>query len=269
MKRIISFSVAFILLLMYAIPVFAADGHDPRVVDNAELLSQSEIQELTEKLDEISERQQLDVVVVTTNTIDGKSPMAYADDYYDYHNYGYGEGKDGVLLLLSMEDRDWWISTTGYGITAFTDAGIQLIGNEIVQYLSTGDYFAGFKLFADEADKFITQARKGQPYDVGSLPKEKKKFFDLKSALISLAIAAVIALVVVLSIKSKYKPVKFKANASDYLVQDSFNLTGAFDNFLYSNVSKTARSDDSSSSGGSSTHSGSSGTSHGGGGGKF
>ncbi len=268
MKRIISFSVAFILLLMYAVPVFATDGHDPRVVDNAELLTQSQIEELTEKVDEISERQQLDVVIVTTNSIDGKSPMAYADDYYDYHNYGYGANKDGVLLLLSMEDRDWWISTTGYGITAFTDAGIQLIGNEIVQYLSSGDYFGGFKLFADEADRFITKARTDKPYDVGNLPKAKKKLFDAKAALISLVIAAVIAFVVILSIKSKYKPVKFQPNASDYLVSDSFNLTGAFDNFLYSNVSKTARSD-SSSSGGSSTHSGSSGTSHGGGGGKF
>ena len=268
MKRIINFSVTLMLLLILAFPAFAEETHDARVVDNASLLTQSEVEELTAKLDEISERQQLEVVIVTTNTIDGKSPMAYADDYYDYHNYGYGANKDGVLLLLSMEDRDWWISTTGYGITAFTDAGIQLIGKEIVQYLSEGDYYGGFNLFAEEADRFVTQAKTGQPYDVGSLPKEKKKFFDAKSALIALGIAAVIALVVVFSIKSKYKPVKFKSNASDYLVQDSFVLTGSFDNFLYSNVSKTARSD-SSSGGGSSTHSGSSGTSHGGGGGKF
>ena len=267
-KRLLSFSVVLMLLLITAIPAFAEETHDPRVVDNAELLTQQQITDLTEKVDEISERQQLDVVIVTTKSTEGKSPMAYADDYFDYNNYGYGESKDGVLLLLSMEDRDWWISTTGYGITAFTDAGIQLIGEEIVPYLSAGDYYGGFNMFASEADKFVTQAKSGTPYDVGSLPKAKKKFFNAKGALGSLVAGLVVALIIITSIKSKYKPVKFKTNAADYLVDGSLQLTGAFDNFLYSNVSKTARSD-SSSGGGSSTHSGSSGTSHGGGGGKF
>ena len=267
-KRVLSFTIALFLVLIYALPVFAAgETHDPRVVDDAELLTNEQIQQLTEKLDEISERQQLEVVVVTANTLGGKSPMVYADDYYDYHNYGYGESKDGVLLLVSMEDRDWYISTTGYGITAFTDAGIQHIGDEIASYLTSKDYYKAFDLFADEADKFVTQAKSGSPYDVNSLPKPKKNFFNAKSLLISLVVALAIAFVIITMIKKSYKPVQFKSNASDYLVQDSLMLTGAYDNFLYSNVTKTARSD--SSSGGSSTHTGSSGTSHGGGGGKF
>ncbi len=266
-KRIISFSFALLLLLAYAIPVFAAEVHDARVVDNAELLSTQEKADLTAQLDEISERQQLEVVVVTVNSLEGKTPMEYADDFYDYNNYGYGESNDGVLLLVSMEDRDWWISTTGYGITAFTDAGIQHIGGEVASYLSSRDYYDGFKLFGEEADKFITQAKTGTPYDSGNLPKAKKKFFSAKSLLIALVIGLVVAAIIVFSIAKSYKPVRFKANASDYLVNGSLQLTGMYDRFLYSNVSKTARNDD--SGGGSSTHSGSSGTSHGGGGGKF
>ena len=53
----------------------------------------------------------MDLVVVTANTLGGKSPMEYADDYYDYNGYT----DDGALLLVSMEDRDWWISTKGSG----------------------------------------------------------------------------------------------------------------------------------------------------------
>ncbi len=45
---------------------------------------------------------------------------------YDYCEYGYGADKDGVLLLISTEDNDVYISTCGYGITAFTDAGIKV-----------------------------------------------------------------------------------------------------------------------------------------------
>ena len=268
-KRILSFSIALLLLMIYALPVFAAgETHDPRVVDDGEFLSQEEVSELTQKLDEISERQQFEVVVVTTTHLDGKSPMAYADDYYDYHNYGYGENHDGILLLIAIEgeNRKWWISTTGYGITAFTDAGISLIGEELVPYLKSGNFSGAFNLFAEEADKFVTKAKEGKPYDVGNLPK--RVTFSAKSLLIAFVAALVISFIIIKIIQGKYKPVQFKSNASDYLVNGSLQLTGSYENFMYSSVSKTTRSD-SSSGGGSSTHSGSSGTSHGGGGGSF
>ena len=90
--------------------------------------------------------------------------MAYADDYYDYNGYGAGADNDGILLLLSMEDRDWWISTTGYGIDAFTDYGIDVIGDEIVPDLSNGDYYSAFTEFIDLTDDFLAEAEKGNPY---------------------------------------------------------------------------------------------------------
>lgn len=53
----------------------------PRLVDRAVLLSELEEEELEARLDEISERQQADVVVVTVNSLDGKSAQDYADDF--------------------------------------------------------------------------------------------------------------------------------------------------------------------------------------------
>ena len=52
----------------------------PRLVDRADLLSELEEEELEARLDEISERQQADVVVVTVNSLDGKSAQDYADE---------------------------------------------------------------------------------------------------------------------------------------------------------------------------------------------
>ena len=115
-------------------------GDKDRVVDDADLLSASEETALREKLDEIRVRQKMDIVIVTAETLNGAAPADYADDTYGYNGYGYGNNKDGLLLLISMEDRDWYISTTGYGITAFTDAGIQYIGSKIKEPLSDGDY---------------------------------------------------------------------------------------------------------------------------------
>lgn len=121
----------------------------PRLVDQADLLSSSEERALLKELDEVSERLGFDVVVVTAMTLGGKSPRAYADDFFDYNGYGFGSAADGALLLVSMEDRDWWISTYGYGITAITKAGISYIGEKLVPYLKGGKYAEAFSAYAD------------------------------------------------------------------------------------------------------------------------
>ena len=57
----------------------------PRLVDRADLLSELEEEELEARLDEISEREQVDVIIVTTNSLEGKTAQAYADDYFIDH----------------------------------------------------------------------------------------------------------------------------------------------------------------------------------------
>ena len=237
-----------------------------RVVDTAQLLTTDEVKSLTEKINEISERQQFDIVVVTVNSLDGKTPQEYADDYYDYNGYGFGENNDGCLLLISLEDRDWYISTTGYGITAFTDAGIEYIGKQLVDDMGDEKWFKAFTNFADLADDFVTQAKSGNPYDAGRLPKSVGGI--IKSILLSLGIGLFAAFIITNKIKKNYtKAVHEKADARDYLVNGSLQVTGSYDNFLHTNVTRRAIPKDDSS--GSSTHTSSSGTTHGGEGGKF
>ena len=62
----------------------------PRLVDKAGLLNESEASNVLSKLDTISEELKFDVIVVTVNSLDGKTPTQYADDFFDYNGYGYG-----------------------------------------------------------------------------------------------------------------------------------------------------------------------------------
>lgn len=258
----------FVLLVSFScVSSVFADGNAPsRLVDDAELLTFTEETELISILNEISERQSLDVIVVTVNSLNGKNPRAYADDYYDQNNYGFGSQKDGVLLLVAMETRDYYISTSGYGIRAFTDAGIEHMGNVIEDYLGSGDYNGAFSTYADLCDEYITKAKNGSPYDTGNMPKGQYNI--MQYVLISLTIGFIIALIVTGIMRSKLKSVRFKSGASDYMKKDSFVLTQSKDIYLYRHVSRRAKPKD-NNSGGSSTHSSSSGKSHGGGGGKF
>lgn len=265
-KRILTVLFALVLCMVVVIPTFAASDL-PRLVDNADLLTDSEESTLLSKLNEISERQQTDVVVVTADTLDGKTPMDYADDFYDYNGYGFGADKDGVLLLVSLEDRDWWMSTTGYGITAITDAGIEYISEKFLSDLSDGDYADAFTTYAELCDDFFTQARSGQPYDTGHMPKQP--FNIARNLLIALIVGFVIALIATGVMKGKLKTVRFQSAASNYVKANSMNVTESRDMFLYTHVDRRAKPKDTDSSSGSSTHTSSSGSTHGGGGGKF
>ena len=237
----------------------------PRLTDEADLLSDSEEKDLLAKLDEISDRQKCDVVVATVNSLEGKTAMEYADDFYDYNGYGYGEERDGIILLISMEDRDWWMSTCGYGITAFTDAGQKYMSDKFIPMVSDGEYADAFTKYADLCDEFLTQAKTGEPYDKSNMPKESLNIIWLP---IDLAVGLFAAFIVASLKKSKLKTVRRKAAAQDYVVDGSFRVTKNYDRFITKNVTtRTIHRDD--DSGGSSTHTSSSGSSHGGSGGKF
>ena len=289
--RILAVLTAALLLLLFCVPVFgasdlpsdeenvllaASDGEDTlliapaegavRLVDNADLLTDEEENLLLARLDEVSQRQQFDVVVVTASTLDGKSPMAYADDFFDYNGYGLGADRSGALLLLSMEDRDWWISTRGYGITALTDFGIEQIGEDMVPDLSAGNYYDGFITFARDCDSYVTAAKNGEPIDVGSF---KAPFAFAKALGIAAVAGLIVAMIVGNSLKGKMKTVRTASAAAAYARPGSFFLREQNDVFLYQNVTRTAKPQESRSGGGSSTHTSSSGASHGGGGGKF
>ncbi len=270
-KRIFTIFFALLIFIIPALPLFAADG-GTRLIDAADLLSQSSERDLINKLDEISERQQVDIVVVTIESLEGESAMVYADDFYDYNGFGFGTGRDGILFLISMEERDWYISTTGYGITAFTDAGLEYMSEAFMGDLSEGNYAEAFTTFAELCDDFITQARTGTPYDVDNLPKEP--FDPVWTLVISLGVGFIISLIVTGGMRSSLKTVRSQLVADDYVKKNSMQLTKNRDLFLYRNVERQRKpeesgSDKSESTGGSSTHTSSSGTKHGGGGGKF
>ena len=254
-----------LITIVCVVPVLA-DRKPSRLVDDAKLLDDSEYDIVSAKLDEISARQNFDIVIVTVEDTDEKTPRDFADDYYDENGYGFGAEYDGILLLVSMAERDYYISTTGYGITAFTDAGINYIGDEVVYWLSDGYYKDAFVTFADCCDKFVTQARTGEPFDGDFMPSGE--FDPLWTLGICLVIAFVISLIITGVMKAQLKSVRSQTRATEYVRPGSMNVTCANEFFLYRTVHRVAKPKESSSSG-SSTHTSSSGRSHGGGGGKF
>lgn len=263
--RILSLLWLAALLCMLLIPVSASN--QPKVVDMAGLLTPGEVDTLSQQLDEISARQGMDVVVVTMDSTGGKSAEAAADDYFDYNGYG----PDGILLLVAMENRDWHISTTGLAIEVFHDDDIYDIGDDVVSYLSVGDYAEGFGTFAKLCDRQITNYRNSLPPDRYEDPAGYRAYVIkhvLTRLVVALLLGSLLASIPMFALKREIKHVAEKALASDYVKKGSLNMQVSHDQFIRRDVVRTPRPKDNDRSS-SSTHSGSSGTSHGGGGGHF
>lgn len=91
-KRISIFLTAILLCLACASLVWA--GTESRLADQAGLLSADEQDTLSASLDDISERGEVDVVIVTTDSLGGKTAQEYADDYFIDHGYGQGQDRE-------------------------------------------------------------------------------------------------------------------------------------------------------------------------------
>lgn len=281
MKRKMICLVLSLLMLLSATITASAEETLWRVIDNADLLDTAEESAHEETIRILRETYDMDVVILTVNTLDGKTPQDYADDYYDANGYGCGAEKSGLLLLISMENRDWYISTCGNAIYALTDYGIQQVGDALLSGFSIS-YDAGFRAFLAALPEYFEALENGAPIDgyadySGNYyhgDQEEVVYYEepftpsvMLSFLLGLVIAGISVLVMRLGMNTK-RP---KHSAADYMQKNSFHMRQQQDLFLYSNVKKVKKQENTSSGsgGGSSVHRSSGGRRHGGGGGKF
>ena len=278
MKRLFAALAASVMLLGGAVTAFAEEQLIPneyyttntvpnerikdRLVDDADILSDSEEAKLLEKLDRISESYGIDVAVVTTFSLGDRTPQEFADDYYDYNGFS----DDGFVMLLAMEERDRWFSGKGKGIEIFTDYGQDYLWDNVTPELKKGKYYEAFDEYANISEDFIKEWEKGTPYDNRHRVKGRLPMIWIP---IAIGGGLLIGLIYAQSIKAQLTSVSMQHGADDYIRQNSFKLTVDRDTFLYRNVQREYIPPAEKSGGGTSTPSSHSGSSHSGSGGKF
>ena len=240
----------------------------PRVIDDAGLLSDNEERKLEERIGEIIDDFQFDCVIVTVKNYrnaGSSSMLAFADDFFDYGGYGYGSDYDGIIFAVSMSQREYAITTCGFGMKAIDDAyGIGWIEDDVLDDLSDGNYYKCFRQFVDDVYDFVEEARNNKPYTIGHTKFSLKRYLSnwFPAAIISLIITAVAVALLV----GQMKTVLPQPAAKPYL--RNYRERYSQDTFLYSNVTKVRR-DSGGGSGGGGGHHSSSGRSHGGHSGRF
>ena len=171
MKRLISMMVAVLLLALLVLPASAAETPEYCVFDMEGLLTDEEYWTLEDYALDVSEQRQCAVYFVTVDDFrnygDGDI-FNVARQIFLASNFGMGEEKDGVMLLLSMADRDYSLIVHGFGETALTDYGREYICERFLDDFADNDWYHGVYDYLAYTDELLAQAREGNIYDRGS-----------------------------------------------------------------------------------------------------
>lgn len=241
-----------------------------KIYDFADLLSEAEEKSLYDKVLEFINKYNLDMAIVTIDNNNKSSSEAYADDFYDYNDFGIGSTFDGLLFLIDMDERMMHINTTGQAILLYDDYRIDRILDSSYTYISDEDYYNTVYYFIQEATYFADMGipNSNMDYEINS-DGDYVKSNEYNIGVIFILSAICTGIFAAITI-SKHKLVKKATHAKQYLINKSIVITQRADRFLTSNTTKIYNPTSSSSSGGgSSTHRSSSGRSHGGGSRRF
>lgn len=124
------------------------DPDAPRVVDNADLLTDDEETQLADMIAYCQELTGHDLVVVTDVTDYRLGKTEFADDFYDYNGYGIGPDREGALFFCDMDpySRGGWCSCCGPDtMRLYTEEVANEIDDVVYSYLGSGEYFRAFR----------------------------------------------------------------------------------------------------------------------------
>lgn len=244
MKRKFLVSLLLCLSLLLGGAVFArAEARIDYVSDFAGLLSDSERQSLNERARLVSEQYGFGVFVVTvsdyTEYVRG-SIENFAEEIFHSYGLGVGQNEDGVVLALSMRERDYDIYAHGYGNYAFTDYGKARLADAFLDNFARGDWAGGVRDYIDACSDMLGKAREGNPVDTWIPdPAEQGPRFDLFKLLLSLLAGCGVGGASVTGMKRQMKGAVRQSRAENYIARGGVNLHRREDEFVNRVVNRT------------------------------
>ena len=251
-KRTRCLLLVFLFCLVLCVNAAAAEQTGAQlsyVTDAAGLLSENEDTRLEKMAETVSRKYGVGVYIVTVEDYrDFHSEGVYKATYTIYHEYTMGEGpnRDGIMLLLSMDDRDWAMFCYGSRCEyTFNNYGQKQLEKVFLDNFGDNDWYGGFEDYVKECSVYLEKAAAGKPV--------RASLFVPILIVIGLSLLAAAAIVAV--IWQKMDNVSEKATANAY-VSAGLRLTEQTDRFTHKTTSSRKIERSSSSSGSSCSESG-------------
>ena len=244
MKKKVIVSLLFALCLLLGMTAAAyADAQIDYVSDYAGLLSDAQRRDLNDRAAEIADEYNFGVFVVVVNDYKSYVNGSIADFSENvFHRYGLGRGQkeEGVLLAMSMNDRDYDIYAHGdFGNYAFTDYGKGQLANSFLDDFRRNDWAGGFRDFIRTSGDMLEKARNGQPVDTW-IPDQAETGprMTLGKLLVSLGVGCLTGGATVSGMKRQMKTAVRQSGAANYVAQGGVRLSNKRDDFVNRSVTR-------------------------------
>ena len=242
----------FLITLLIVCVLFAglsltahAEARLDYVSDFAGILTAEERDALNDRAAQISEAYGFPVYIVVvydhTEYVNGNIEY-FAEEVFHSYGLGAGETEEGIILALSMKERDYDLYAHGdFGNYAFTDYGKGQLADSFLDNFRQNDWAGGFADYIDNCGLLIQRARNGDPLDIWIPdPVEEKKPEGLTpfKALLGLLFPGLISGATVSGMAKQMKTANRQTGASNYIARGGVNLTARQDQFINRSVTR-------------------------------
>ena len=240
-RKYLTMTLSLLVSLLLTICASAA-GPAAYVTDDAGILTVEERNALEQMAKKTSEAYDFGVYIMT---VENFRQFTLSDDVFDgavalyqKHDLGMGDEDKGVLLLLSMAERDFSLITySSYGEFLFDESTREDMTTVFLDDFGQNDWYTGFADYVDACDVILLEG----PETVQTTIYGYIGFI--------LLFPAIIAFIVIRILGAKMKSVAFATQAAAY-AGDGLILTDSHDLFTHSTESRRKRQSESSGSSG-------------------
>lgn len=251
-------SLILLLLITTMLASINVIASQDLLFDMANLFEADEKIELNQRLYNLSEFYDMDILIVSIENAEGKSARDFADDFFDYGGYGRNEEYDGILLLIDLDNREIYISTSGKAIDYLNDRDIENILDKVFENgVYDGEFYNASIGFIDKTNEILRVKLEGN----------RLTFIEV---IISFLVGILVSLAFFIAVRNKYK-FKNARKIYDYQKNSIVNLKNNNDIFINKFIThrRIPKNNNTGGGGKTSRHTSSSGRTHGGGGRKF
>ena len=224
-------------MLLLGLRVSASAYASAHVFDYAGLLTESEADALEARCQEAEDTYGCGVYIVTVDDYslyyDAGSIENFSESFFLDFELGVGEDQNGILLALSMAERDYDLCAHGAaGHRAFTDYGKGVLAERyFLGAFGEDNWYAGFERYVDGCTEFLQLDAQGEPFDQAT-DSERLEDIRVLKWLAVILVPLLTALVVCLVMKGKMKTARRQTRADAYIPRDGVRLTRQDDVYL-------------------------------------
>lgn len=225
MKKYLSMILLLLSFLFLTNPVQAKNPAETRVYDEADVLSDIQLERLEVLAEEYSDKRELDFLIFTIKDL-SQDIEDYMDDFYDDSAPGYNKAHGDVAMLgLDMTKRHIVLLGFGKAKNELDANRLTLIREEVAPYFSEENYYDGFEQFIVLADEYMN-------YKPGVNPHNP--FYKTS---VQLILALVIAAIIVSAMVFRMNP-RMTTNAQTYHDGARSRILDRHDRFIRRTVTK-------------------------------